>query len=86
MSISKRESLKAYDKIYLLNVPEEKEQQEIAFYTESYNPLLDLWEYNSDRKIKQCEICKRKFVVSGNMKTCSDKCSKVLVKRNKNKK
>ena len=82
----KRESLKAYDKIYLLNVPEEKEQQEIAFYTESYNPLLDLWEYNSDRKIKQCEICKRKFVVSGNMKTCSDKCSKVLVKRNKNKK
>lgn len=82
----KRESLKAYDKICLLNVPEEKEQQEIAFYTESYNPLLDLWEYNSDRKIKQCEICKRKFVVSGNMKTCSDKCSKVLVKRNKNKK
>lgn len=82
----KRESLKAYDKIYLLNVPEEKEQQEIAFYTESYNSLLDLWEYNSDRKIKQCEICKRKFVVSGNMKTCSDKCSKILVKRNKNKK
>ena len=82
----KRESLKAYDKVYLFNVPEEKEQQEIVFSAESYNPLLDLWEYNSDRKIKQCEICKRKFVVSGNMKTCSDKCSKILVKRNKNKK
>lgn len=82
----KRESLKAYDKIYLRNVPEEKGQEKIVFHAESYNPLVDLWEYNSDRKIKQCEICKRKFVVSGNMKTCSDKCSKILEKRNKNKK
>lgn len=52
---------------------------------EGYDGLLDLWESNRDRKVGKCEICAKKFVVVGNSKTCSDKCSKVLVKKNKNK-
>lgn len=57
----------------------------IVFDADSNNPLLDLWEYNEERKVAKCEICNKKFVVVGNTKTCSDKCSKVLVKKNKNK-
>lgn len=73
-----------YDKVYLRELPE-TDVSDIVFDAESNNPLLDLWEYNGERKVAKCEICNKKFVVVGNTKTCSDKCSKVLVKRNKNK-
>lgn len=80
----KREQRERYDKIYLCDIPTE-EASEAQFMAESFNPLLDLWESNGDRKVGKCEICGKKFVVVGNSKTCSDKCSKILVKKNKNK-
>lgn len=80
----KREQRERYDKIYLCDIPTE-EASEAQFMAESFNPLLDLWESNGDRKVGKCEICSKKFVVVGNSKTCSDKCSKILVKKKKNK-
>jgi len=80
----KREQRERYDKIYLCDIPTE-EASEAQFMAESFNPLLDLWESNGDRKVGKCEICGKKFVVVGNSKTCSVKCSKILVKKNKNK-
>ena len=67
---------------------EEKDlpQEKILFYAESNNPLLDLWKHNGDRKVRVCKICGREFLVVGNAKTCTDKCSILLKKRNKNKK
>ena len=81
----KREQLQSYDKITVVNIPEAEDTQ-VAFTAESNNPLLDLWEHNQDRKVAKCEICGKKFTVVGARKTCSDKCSKILLKRGKNKK
>lgn len=79
------EVLETYDKVYLKNVPS-GEDSEVLFIAESGNPLYDLWEYNEDRKIKYCEICHKKFLATGNTKTCpSEKCSSLLRKINKNK-
>ena len=80
----KREVLQKYDKIYILDIPQE--QGEELFVSESVNPLLDLWEFNEDRKIGRCEICNKKIRIIGNTKTCSTKCSTLLGKSNKNKK
>lgn len=80
----RREFCNNYEKVWLTNIPD-GDEQDILFTAESANPLLDLWERNKDRKIAKCEICGRKFVVAGNMKTCSDACSKRLQVRNKNK-
>lgn len=80
----KREVLQKYDKIYMLDIPQE--QGEELFVSESVNPLLDLWEFNEDRKIGRCEICNKKIRIIGNTKTCSTKCSTLLGKSNKNKK
>lgn len=80
----RREHMQNYDKVYLTAIPE-TDVSDIVFDAESNNPLLDSWEYNGERKVTKCEICNKKFVVVGNTKTCSEKCSKVLVKRNKNK-
>ena len=80
------ERLETYDKIYLKNIPSQ-EDSEVLFSAVSSNPLYDLWECNGDRKIKYCDICGKKFLASGNAKTCpSEKCSSLLEKRNKNKK
>lgn len=81
----KREQLQSYDKITVVNIPR-AEDTEAAFIAESNNPLLDLWESNGDRKVGKCEICGKKFTVVGARKTCSDKCSKILLKKSKNKK
>ena len=85
----KQEECQRYKKISLCELPivEEKDlpQEKILFYAESNNPLLDLWKHNGDRKVKLCEICGSKFLVVGNAKTCTDKCSTLLKKRNKNK-
>ena len=72
-------------KITVVNIPR-AEDTEAAFIAESNNPLLDLWESNGDRKVGKCEICGKKFTVVGARKTCSDKCSKILLKKSKNKK
>ena len=80
------EALETYDKVYLKNVPS-GEGSKVLFNAVSGNPLYDLWEYNKDRKIKYCEICHKKYVATGNAKTCpSEKCSLLLRKTNKNKK
>lgn len=81
----KREQLQSYDKITVVNIPR-AEDTEAAFIAESNNPLLDLWGYNHDRKVAKCKICGKKFTVVGARKTCSDKCSKILLKKSKNKK
>ena len=80
------ETFETYDKIYLKNVPS-GENSKVLFTAVSGNPLYDLWEYNGDRKIKYCEVCEKKFLATGNAKTCSnEKCSSLLGKINKNKK
>ena len=80
------EILKTYDKIFLKDIPNIQNDKEL-FSAESGNPLYDLWEYNGDRKVKECKICKSKFLATGNTKTCSKKsCSLLLEKMNKNKK
>ena len=81
----KREQLQSYDKITVVKIPG-GEDTEVVFTAESNNPLLDLWEYNHDRKVAKCKICGKKFTVVGATKTCSDACSKILMKKNKNKK
>ena len=72
-----------YDKIYLKNVSNEKNSK-VLFVAESSNPLYDLWEYNGDRKIKHCKICGKKFLATGNAKTCkSERCSIRLLEETK---
>lgn len=83
----KQEELKKYKKVYLCDFSNRigaEEGEKNLFSASSYNPLLELWEYNGDRKVEKCKICEKKFVVIGNAKTCSDKCSNILRKRNKN--
>lgn len=82
----KQETLQKYDKIYLCGIPAKTAEDKEIFVSESVNPLLDLWKFNNDRKVKTCEICGKKFLVVGNMKTCSQTCSRKLEKSNKNKK
>ena len=48
----------------------------------SANPLIDLYQYNGNRSVKICEICGQKFIAKRNRKTCRDKCSELLCKRN----
>lgn len=48
----------------------------------SANPLIDLYQYSGDRSVKICEMCGQKFIAKRNLKTCSDKCSELLRKRN----
>lgn len=78
------ETLKDYDKVYLLNLP--SNDQEVVLTAMSKNPLYDLWEKNGDKKIGHCAICNKKYVITGNTKTCTnERCSKILEKINKNK-
>ena len=81
----KREQLQSYDKITVVKIPG-VEDTDVLFTAESNNPLLDLWGRNHDRKVAKCKICGKKYTVVGARKTCSDKCSKILLKKNKNKK
>ena len=77
--ILKNSIIKAFleEKIWLKNIP--AAEGEALFFAESNNPLLDLYEYNGDRKIKKCAICSKKFIATGNTKTCSSrKCSTML--------
>lgn len=79
------EGRKNYDKVYLVNLPDDSNSEDL-FRAESTNPLYDLYEKNGDKKIGYCEICKRKYIITGNSKTCpSEQCSKLLQKMNKNK-
>ncbi len=73
-----------YTKIHV-NVPKFTEQKDII-EIKGGNPLISLYEYTGEHKIKKCEICEDKFVVRGNNKTCSSAlCKKKLEKRTKDK-
>ena len=80
------ENRTTYDKIYIKNVPSGAGSK-VLFTAESSNPLYDLWEHNGDRKIKHCKICDKKFLATGNAKTCkSERCSVRLLEESKNSK
>lgn len=75
----KQEKLKEYIKIsFYLPEPDKTP----LFCVKSANPLIDLYQYSGDRSVKICEVCGRKFFAERNRKTCSDKCSELLRKRN----
>lgn len=79
------EEMKKNYKISLNGVPKDSNSTD-GFRVVSLNPLLDLWEYNGDKKIEKCEICGAKFIVTGNTKTCLNPgCSRKLKYKNKNK-
>lgn len=75
----KQEKLKEYIKIFFY-LPEPDKTP--LFCVKSANPLIDLYQYSGDRSVKICEVCGRKFFAERNRKTCSDKCSELLRKRN----
>lgn len=78
----KQEKLKEYIKIFFY-LPEPDKTP--LFCVKSANPLIDLYQYNGDRSVKICEMCGQKFIAKRNRKTCSDKCSELLYKRNSKK-
>lgn len=80
----KTEECQRYTKVFVKMVFELNEDEKELFSVAESNPLIDLFKYNGDRKTRQCEICKKWFVASGNNKTCSDKCSNHMRKMNKN--
>lgn len=84
---------KDYDKIYLhlpespsLNTENLDTDPKELFWTCDNNPMIDYYMYSKEAKVKECVVCKKKFVVKGgNIKTCSPKCSRINELRNKNK-
>lgn len=78
----KQEKLRKYIKIsFYLPDPDKTK----LFYAKEKNPLIDLYQYNGERSVKICEVCGRKFFAERNRKTCSNKCSELLRKRNSKK-
>lgn len=77
---------KYYDKIYLFIPGNMDTEQEIAFWACNNNPMIDYYMYSKEACVKECVVCKEKFLVrGGNVKTCSPKCSRINELRNKNK-
>ena len=75
----KQEKLKKYIKIsFYLPDPDKTK----LFCVKEPNPLIDLYQYNGDCSVKICEVCGQKFLAERNRKTCSNKCSELLCKRN----
>jgi len=73
-----------YDKIYL-NLPEPTANKREIFFVTDNNPMIDFYVYSGEAKVKECVICHKRFLVtSGNIKTCSPKCSRINELRNKN--
>ena len=86
LKISFGEKLKKYSDDNFKEIIQDNTENEkkSIFEVKEYNPLIDLFEYNGDRKIKKCEICLKKFIATGNQKTCGNpKCSRLLAKKNK---
>ena len=77
---------KDYDKIYLYLPEVSNSEAEVAFSVCDSNPMIDYYIHSKEAKVKECVICKKKFVAArGNIKTCSPKCSRINELRNKNK-
>lgn len=77
---------KDYDKIYLYLPEVSDSEPEVAFSVCDSNPMIDYYIYSKEAKVKECVICHKNFIVmGGNVKTCSQKCSRINELRNKNK-
>lgn len=77
---------KDYDKIYLYLPEVSDSEPQVAFSVCDSNPMIDYYLYSEEAKIKECVICHKNFIVTGgNVKTCSQKCSRINELRNKNK-
>ena len=63
----------------------EFETQNTAFSVKQWNPLVEFYKYNGERKIGECVICGKEFIKAGNMVTCGENCSRENRKRNKRK-
>lgn len=75
-----------YDKIYLRLPEEPHTNPQELFSVINNNPMIDYYIYSGEAKVKKCAVCNKYFVVeSGNVKTCSPKCSRKNELRNKNK-
>jgi hypothetical protein len=73
-----------YKKI-TVNMPDE-EKAVCLFTVNGGNPLIELYRYTKERKIKKCKVCSCYFIAIGNQKTCgSVLCSKKLQKTTKGK-
>lgn len=55
-----------------------------SFEVKTYNPLIDYYKHNGLKKIKECKICHKLFIAEKDKKTCSNRCSRLLEKINKN--
>lgn len=81
-----QERLKKYDKFSLgaifSNLAETNSSD--SFEVKTYNPLIDYYKHNGLKKIKECKICHELFIAEKNKKTCSNRCSRLLEKINKN--
>lgn len=55
-----------------------------SFEVKTYNPLIDYYKHNGLKKIKECKICHELFIAEKDKKTCSNRCSRLLEKINKN--
>lgn len=62
----------------------EFERQDAAFSVMQWNPLVDFYKYNGERKIGRCVICGKEFIKIRNAITCGDMCSRENRKRNNN--
>ena len=82
----KKESLKKYDKFSLgvkfSDLAEANPSD--SFEVKTYNPLIDYYKHNGLKKIKECKICHKLFIAEKDKKTCSNRCSRLLEKINKN--
>jgi len=63
----------------------EFETQNTAFSVKQWNPLVEFYKYNGERKIGECVICGKEFIKAGNMVTCGENCSRENRRRNKRK-
>lgn len=61
----------------------EFETQNNDFSVKQWNPLVEFYKYNGERKIGECVICGKEYIKVGNMVTCGENCSRENRKRNK---
>lgn len=58
---------------------------DILFTAASSNPLVDYYEFTGEKSVKTCIVCGRKFIATGNTKTCSKQCHDLNAKLKKHK-
>lgn len=76
--------LKKSTKIFVEVPIKWKKNCEALFEVGAGNPLVYFFEYTGERKVANCKVCDKKYIVYGNTKTCGTACSRILELRNKN--